>query len=262
MSVKEEPSGRRSIQVEVEVPGTPEEVWQAIASGPGISSWFVPTQLDGRTGGTVTCSFGPGMDASSTIQEWEPPHRFKDEHPIGPDAPTMATEWIVEARSGGNCVVRVVHSFFASTDDWDDQLTGVESGWPTFFRILRLYLTKFRGEPGFTFLTNAMTAKSGGWEKLTTSLDLGGAIEGQPWKSPPGVPVATGTVHWAGDGKPAVLVQLDQPMPGVAFLNACPMGEQVWLSVYVYLYGSQAKTIAPREEPLWQDWMKGQFPAA
>src|SRR6516164_10911182 len=34
MSVKKEASGRRSVQVEVEVPGTPEEVWQAIASGP------------------------------------------------------------------------------------------------------------------------------------------------------------------------------------------------------------------------------------
>ena len=31
MSVKKEASGRRSVQVEVEVPGTPEEVWQAIA---------------------------------------------------------------------------------------------------------------------------------------------------------------------------------------------------------------------------------------
>ena len=32
MSVKKEASGRRSVQVEVEVPGTPEEVWQAIDS--------------------------------------------------------------------------------------------------------------------------------------------------------------------------------------------------------------------------------------
>ena len=39
MSVKKEASGRRSVQVEVEVPGTPEEVWQAIATGPGVSSW-------------------------------------------------------------------------------------------------------------------------------------------------------------------------------------------------------------------------------
>ena len=44
MSVKKDASGRRSVQVEVEVPGTPEEVWQAIATGPGVSSWFVPSR--------------------------------------------------------------------------------------------------------------------------------------------------------------------------------------------------------------------------
>ena len=33
MSVKKEASGRRSVQVEVEVPGTPEEIWQAIEIG-------------------------------------------------------------------------------------------------------------------------------------------------------------------------------------------------------------------------------------
>ena len=38
MSVKKDPSGRRSVQVEFEVPGTPEEVWQAIATGPGNSA--------------------------------------------------------------------------------------------------------------------------------------------------------------------------------------------------------------------------------
>ena len=42
MSVKKEANGRRSISVEVEVPGTPEEVWDAIATDPGISKWFVP----------------------------------------------------------------------------------------------------------------------------------------------------------------------------------------------------------------------------
>ena len=50
MSVKKEASGRRSIQVEVEVPGTPEEVWQAIATAPGISCWFVPAQFEEEGG--------------------------------------------------------------------------------------------------------------------------------------------------------------------------------------------------------------------
>jgi uncharacterized protein YndB with AHSA1/START domain len=50
MSVKKEASGRRSVQVEVEVPGTPEEVWQAIATGPGISSWFCRLSSRSATG--------------------------------------------------------------------------------------------------------------------------------------------------------------------------------------------------------------------
>ena len=53
MSVKVESSGRRSIQVDVEVPGTPEEVWQAIATGPGISAWFVPTEFEEQGGKLV-----------------------------------------------------------------------------------------------------------------------------------------------------------------------------------------------------------------
>ena len=50
MSVKKEASGRRSVRVEVEVPGTPEEVSQAIATRPGISSRFVPKRSEDRDG--------------------------------------------------------------------------------------------------------------------------------------------------------------------------------------------------------------------
>ena len=71
MSVKKDPSGRRSVQVEVEVevPGTPEQVWAAIATGPGISSWFVPTEVDGRAGGKIACDFGGGM-LMATLQAY------------------------------------------------------------------------------------------------------------------------------------------------------------------------------------------------
>ena len=69
MSVKKEASGRRSIQVEVEVPGTPEQVWQAIATGPGVSSWFVPTDVEEKAGGTIVSRFGPGMDARATHRD-------------------------------------------------------------------------------------------------------------------------------------------------------------------------------------------------
>src|SRR5438094_8032852 len=75
MSVKKESSGRRSVQVEVEVPGTPEEVWQAIATGPGISSWFVPTEFEEKDGKPVAVKmdFGPGMESRAAVTVWDPP---------------------------------------------------------------------------------------------------------------------------------------------------------------------------------------------
>ena len=148
MSVKKEASGRRSVRVEVEVPGTPEEVWQAIATGPGISSWLMPTEFEERDGKPVAVkfTFGPDMEPRCEVTAWDPPRMFATTADgLSPGSPPMASEWTVEARTGGKCMVRVVHSLFASTDDWDNQLDGLEKGWPAIFRILRRYLESFKG---------------------------------------------------------------------------------------------------------------------
>jgi uncharacterized protein YndB with AHSA1/START domain len=266
MSVKKDADGRRTVQVEVEVPGTPEEVWQAIATGPGVSSWFVPSEIDGRVGGTVTSHFGEGMDSVAAISAWEPPHRFAAESAgLGPNAPPLATEWTVEARSGGTCVVRVVHSLFASTDDWDDQLNSVESGWPAFFRILRLYLEHFRGQPSSCFQVMAFApgTESDTWRGVTAKLGLEGAAKGERRSASAGAPVLAGTVEASREGEhPYLLLLLDEPASGAAFLNACAMGSQVFLSISFYLYGEKAAGTAASDEPLWKAWMKDLFPAA
>src|ERR1051325_4687957 len=224
MSVKKDTTGRRSVQVEVEVPGTPEEVWQAIATGPGVSSWFVPTEVQEREGGAVTAHFGPGMDSTATVTAWEPPRRFAAESQgLGPDAPALATEWFVEARSGGTCVVRVVHSLFASGDDWDNQLESIESGWPAFFRILRLYLPHFRGQPCSTFQVMGFAPEpvSKAWDTLNRALGLGGAVVGERRNTSEGAPALAGVVEgWREASPPSALVLLDEPAPGAAFLNA------------------------------------------
>src|SRR5688572_19358866 len=183
MSVKKEASGRRSVQVEVEVPGTPEEVWQAIATGPGISSWFVPTEFEVRDGKpvAVTLNFGPGMESRAVVTTWDPPRKFVAQGEGWGGSPPIADEWSVEARSGGTCVVRVVHSLFASTDDWDNQLEGTESGWPTFFRVLALYLKHFRGQPSATMQVMAPGSGSvaDAWRAFRGALGGAGAKPGQ-----------------------------------------------------------------------------------
>jgi uncharacterized protein YndB with AHSA1/START domain len=262
MSVKKEANGRRSVQVEVEVPGTPEQVWQAIATGPGVGAWFVPTEVDGRVGGAVTSHFGGGMDSVSTITEWDAPHRFVKEGSWGPKAPTMATEWIVEARDGGTCIVRVVHSLFAETDDWDNQLTGVESGWPSFFRILRLYLEHFPGQPSSQIQLLAMPAASGAWEKLAASLNLAGAAPGERRSTGDGAPPLSGIVESvAAAGPPHTLLRVDAPAPGAVFATAVPAGQKAWVTVSFYFYGDTAAAVVARDEPAWSAWMTNLFPA-
>src|SRR6516165_9081664 len=213
MSVKKEPSGRRSIQVEVEVPGTQEEVWRAIATGPGISAWFVPTRSEERQGGQLVCNFGPGMDCPATITTWQPPKCLVAESEIGPPgSPKCATEWTVEARTGGKCLVRVVHSLFASTDDWDNQLDGLEQGWPAYFHILRMYLANFKGMPcsAMQFVGFSSGPEPETWEKAGGALGLLKVTEGQEWSSPTGLPRMTGSVDYLGRGshKNTVLLRL------------------------------------------------------
>ncbi|MDA8018646.1 MAG: SRPBCC domain-containing protein [Thermoanaerobaculia bacterium] len=265
MPIKKDESGRRSVSVEVEVPGTTEQVWNAIATGPGISSWFVPSEVDGRVGGVATSNFGPGMESEAKITAWDPPRRFAaDSKDLGPDAPTVASEWIVEARSGDTCIVRVVHSLFVDDEEWDDQLEGWESGWPSFFRILKLYLQHFVGQSSSAYQLMAMapSPRSEAWATLTGALHLDDAGPGERVQCRLGDLSMGGWVESLGsDGDDELLLRLDEPAPGVAHLFAMDIGDRVLLSLRFYLYGEIAAEVAARDEPLWQRWIADHFPA-
>jgi uncharacterized protein YndB with AHSA1/START domain len=264
MSVKKEASGRRSVQVEVEVPGTPEEVWQAIATGPGISSWFVPTEFEESDGRpvAVTCNFGPGMVPRSTVTAWDPPRMFAAQGEGWGGAPPIATEWSVEARAGGVCLVRVVHSLFASTDDWDNQLESAGLGWPAFFRTLRIYLTHFRGQRSaiMQFVAPVAGTEAEAWEMLTAALGLKGLSVGQRSTAPAGVPALGGVVEYVTLGPYDALLRIDKPGPGVAALGAFNVGGQSMAALSFFHYGDQAAATVARETPLWQAWLQERFP--
>jgi uncharacterized protein YndB with AHSA1/START domain len=253
MPVRKDASGRRYVQAEIEVPGTPEEVWKAIATGPGISSWFVPTQLETDQGGTpvkVVSHFGPdaSMDSVATVTAWEPPRRFVGESPgEGPNAPSVATEWTVEARSGGTCLVRVVHSWFASTDDWDGQFEGHEYGWAAFFRILRLYLASFRGQPcsAFQLMAFAPGPTATAWVTLTDPLGLSTASEGQHVKSPAGAPHLSGVVERVGAPEyPELLLRLDERGLESPICSRCR-----WVETSVFQSASISMATGPQSSP-------------
>jgi hypothetical protein len=157
-----------------------------------------------------------------------------------------------------------VNSLFASTDDWDKQLDGAESGWPGIFRILRIYLTHFRGQRSAIMQVMAGVAgtKVEAWATLTAALGLNGVGVGQHWTVPAGVPSLGGVVEHVSHSQSdcGALVRLDKPGPGTAALSIITFGPSVMAAFSFYLYGDQAAATVARETPLWQAWIQERFP--
>jgi hypothetical protein len=175
----------------------------------------------------------------------------------------MANEWTVEARAGGVCVVRIVHSLFASTDDWDNQLEGAKAGWPAFLRTLQLYLTHFRGQRS-TLLQLSAQAKgtdAEAWTALTTAVGLEGLAVGQRWTAPSGVPALSGVIEYLAKEPYDALLRVEMPGPGIVALGAFSFpGSPSMVAVNFYLYGDEAAGSIARESPLWQAWLQARFP--
>ena len=110
----------RKIENRIEVPGTPEEVWELIATGHGIEAWFVPAEVEPRVGGRVAIDIGPGWRSAARSAPGNRRTASPTRRKGGARARRgLASEFLVEAQSGGTCVVRIVSTIHADGDDWD-----------------------------------------------------------------------------------------------------------------------------------------------
>jgi uncharacterized protein YndB with AHSA1/START domain len=257
MPLKKDDSGRRWVEMEFLVPGTPEQVWQAIATGPGMSAWFTTTEIEERVGGAVSFDFGDeniGEDISSgKVTAWDPPVRVAyEEYGWNGDAPPVATEVTVTARSGDRCVVRMVHTMVTEKDDWDGELESFETGWPGFFEILKVYLAHFAGTLAATVRASAVS--SGGeaqaWSKMTGALNIAAANVGDRCETPADTPRLAGRVERIHQDAISreVMLRIDEPAQGIAVVGACTVGDEGRAMASIYLYGPDAADIAASEQ--------------
>jgi uncharacterized protein YndB with AHSA1/START domain len=238
---------RRSTRHEVEVPGTPDEVWEAIATGPGISAWFMPTEVDGRPGGEAVFHLGT-VDAPATVTGWEPPARFAYEEPWREGA-TLATEFLVEARAGGTCVVRVVSTF--SADGFDDEIGKIGEGWTAMLNNLRLYLTHFRGRrsAAVSVTADSAAATEAAWADVTAALGLERAEVGEAVAGD-AAPLV-GTVELVGPDH--VFVRSDDALASVSVFS---WDDRTVVAVREARFGPDAEADAERDRLAWTVWME------
>src|SRR4029077_13039263 len=128
----------------------------------------------------------------------------------------LTSEFLVEARSGGTCVVRVTSSGFGTGADWESEFwDDMGSSWMPAFDNLRLYLAHFPGQEATHLEATASHPGDADalWSTLRDALGLGD--EGATVE----LLGATGTLERVGERQ--ALVRLTAPVRGM-------------LNVYVY----------------------------
>ena len=131
---------------EATVPVDPETVWAAIATGPGVSSWYLGrTDIDGTT---VRTAFGEAALPPATITAAEQPTRFAYRTGPAPDGRFQAAEFLVEGRDSSATTLRIVNHGFLPGDDWEAEFEAMRTGTEMFLVTLATYLTHFAGRAG------------------------------------------------------------------------------------------------------------------
>jgi uncharacterized protein YndB with AHSA1/START domain len=183
---------------EITVDATPDQVWEAITSGPGVDSWLMGhTEVDSASKTTTFDMFGEV--AHSSITAWEPGRHFATQEDTNPDGTFMAMEWLIESRDGGGAVVRFVHSGLLG-ENWEAEYNGLKVGDHAYLTKLAVYLKHFapRVAQHSLFLPGPVTKDM--WAAMTAAVGAGAdAADGQPARlTVPGIEPVDGTVEFTG----------------------------------------------------------------
>ena len=169
----------RDIELSVELDASPEDVFRAVTTGTEIAKWLAPEARvtapeDGKRG-SIWISWGEGMSAEHEIEIFDSPKRIR--HPSGKNGETKAplyADWSIEAREGGKTTLRLVHSGFSASADWDDEYEAHKRGWTLMLQNLRQYFARHAHEPAvhLPWMSSVESPRGSIWKTLLGTLGL------------------------------------------------------------------------------------------
>ncbi|MGH3856843.1 MAG: SRPBCC family protein [Pseudonocardiaceae bacterium] len=125
------------ISREYELPATPEQVWDAVATGAGNLGWLFPIEIEPQEGGAV--SRGP-----STVTSWDPPWRFACRHESEEFSADL--EYLIKERDGGTILCTVIRRVYSGVVGDDEARTDGAAKHTDFYQhTLGQYLRYFSG---------------------------------------------------------------------------------------------------------------------
>jgi hypothetical protein len=202
---------------------------------------------------------GPEMGSDGQVTGWDPPRRIVYEEDwaalMGKDPDSLSpltSEFLVEAKSGGTCIVHVTSSGFGTGADWESEFwDDMGANWKPFFDNLRLYLSDFSGQEATVLEVTASHPVDAEvlWSVVHDALGLGDDGATVDMRG------TIGTVERVGYRQ--VLIRLTAPVPGI--LNVFTYGYdagQAMVGVRAYLFSADAADYVQREESAWQAWLQ------
>lgn len=156
------------------------EVWDKVATGPGLSSWFVPHELEPREGGTGRADFGGTTLAEGVVEIYDQGNRVvyrgkaqADE--AGETEPKL--EFRLADDGGGRTTLTLRQEGFPEADQ-----AVYEAGWDVYLHTLQASFEHFGGEHAATTASfvDSSLRENAAFEKVRQALGAeGDASEGQ-----------------------------------------------------------------------------------
>jgi uncharacterized protein YndB with AHSA1/START domain len=232
---------------EVELPATPEQVWEAVATGEGNEAWLFPNEpIEQRVGATTP--------SGTTVTACDPPRHFAVQTGEKGSDWFNAVEFTIEARAGGTTTLRYVHSG-VFTDDWDNQFDAVSQHTDFYLHTLGQYLEHFNGRRA-TFVGDVpggitgpdASAGADGFDVLKRALSVDGAAEGDAVRvEPDGLEPLDGVVDYV---RPSFLgIRTSDGL--YRFFGRNAFGGPV--GMVVHAFGDSVDADATKK--VWQDWL-------
>ncbi|MFC9328641.1 SRPBCC domain-containing protein [Kitasatospora sp. NPDC057015] len=132
------------VRREQDLPATPEQVWDAVATGAGNLGWLYPMEVEPRVGGKAT-------RGDSTVVAWEPPRHFAVRATQDGGFSNTLT-YRIEPADGGTSRLRMgIHWVHTGVVDdawrWDAKSDAAEKHVDLYQHGLAEYLRHFAGRP-------------------------------------------------------------------------------------------------------------------
>ncbi|MFC4588467.1 SRPBCC family protein [Sphaerisporangium corydalis] len=239
------------LRKEIELRAAAEQVWEAVATGPGLDSWYMGrNEVEPGEGGKARQFFGD-FPVEATVTAWEPGRRFAYRGE-GEDGLYMALQFVIEPRGSGS-LVRLVQTGVLG-EGWEEELEALHKGWDMYLHTLDQYLSHFPGRFALVVFGARMAT---------------GVVPGGVW---PVVMAGLGVTEEVVQGDRVRLTPVGlRPIEGIAdYVTSGFLGVRTGDGLYRFIEGLNdtvvvghhlfSEEVDVREtEQAWQHWLEGLF---